>query len=75
MFHSQLIACAQFMFAVAAGFVFGFFGVESIFGYLDFGFRLLVGMIGSLVVALSGMYFLAEKLNEEHEYFNNLHLE
>lgn len=65
--NRQLIAVAQFIFSVAAGFAFGFIGIELIVGNLDFGFRLLLGIICSLVIALAEIYFLAKKLNEEIE--------
>lgn len=65
--NRQLIAVAQFIFSVAAGFLFGFIGIELIVGNLDFGFRLLLGIICSLVIALAEIYFLAKKLNEEIE--------
>lgn len=57
----------QFIFSVAAGFAFGFIGVELIVGNLDFGFRLLLGIIVALVIALAEIYFLAKKLNEEYD--------
>lgn len=57
----------QFVFSVAAGFAFGFIGIELLVGSLDFGFRLLLGIICSLVIALAEIYFLAKKLNEEIE--------
>lgn len=63
--NRQLIAVLQFLFSVAAGFAFGFIGVELIVGDLDFGFRLLLGIICSLIIALAEIYFLAKKLNEE----------
>lgn len=34
-------------------------------GHLDFGFRLLLGVMCALVIALAEIYFLAKKLNEE----------
>lgn len=63
--NRQLIAVAQFIFSVISGFFFGFLGLELIFGNLDFGFRLLLGIICALVIALAEIYFLAKKLNEE----------
>ncbi|XP_035731783.1 transmembrane protein 199-like [Vespa mandarinia] len=63
--NKQLIAVAQFIFSVLAGFAFGFVGVELIVGNLDFGFRLLLGIICALVIALAEIYFLAIKLNED----------
>lgn len=63
--NRQLIAVAQFVFSVITGFVFGFIGIELIVGNLDFGFRLLLGIICALVIALAEIYFLAKKLNEE----------
>ncbi|XP_076656607.1 vacuolar ATPase assembly protein VMA12 [Halictus rubicundus] len=63
--NKQLIAVAQFIFSVLAGFAFGFIGVELIVGSLDFGFRLLLGIICALIIALAEIYFLALKLNED----------
>lgn len=62
--NSQIIAVLQFVFSVVAGFVFGFLGVELIIGSLDFGFRLLLGIMCALIIALAEIYFLAKKLNE-----------
>lgn len=66
----QLIAVLQFIFSVVAGFAFGFIGVELIVGDLDFGFRLLLGIICALVIALAEIYFLAKKLNEDVDDFD-----
>ncbi|GJQ65769.1 hypothetical protein Trydic_g11947 [Trypoxylus dichotomus] len=63
--NRHLIAVAQFIFSVIAGFAFGFIGVELLVGRLDFGFRLLLGIICGLTVALAELYFLAKKLNED----------
>lgn len=63
--NRQLIAVAQFVFSVLAGFAFGFIGVELLVGNLDFGFRLLLGIICALIIALAEIYFLAIKLNED----------
>ncbi|KAJ8686780.1 hypothetical protein QAD02_022574 [Eretmocerus hayati] len=65
--NKQLIAVAQFIFSVIAGFAFGFIGVELILGNLDFGFRLLLGIMCALIVALAEIYFLAKKLNEDYD--------
>lgn len=65
--NKQLIAVAQFVFSVMAGFAFGFIGVELIVGSLDFGFRLLLGIMCSLVIALAEIYFLAKKLSEDYD--------
>ena len=62
-----MIAVAQFIFSVIAGFAFGFIGVELIIGSLDFGFRLLLGIMCALIVALAEIYFLAKKLIEEED--------
>lgn len=43
MMNRQLIAVGQFILSVAAGFAFGFLGVELAIGDLEFGFRLLLG--------------------------------
>ncbi|XP_053658718.1 transmembrane protein 199 [Anopheles marshallii] len=65
--NRHLIAVAQFLFSVAAGFAFGFIGIELLIGQLDFGFRLLLGIIIALIIALAEIYFLAKKLNEEYD--------
>lgn len=65
-----MIAVLQFIFSVLAGFAFGFIGVELLIGDLDFGFRLLLGIIFSLIIALAEIYFLAKKLNEEYDTQN-----
>ncbi|CAH0592290.1 unnamed protein product [Chrysodeixis includens] len=63
--NRQLIAIGQFLISIFAGFLFGFRGVEWMVGNLDFGFRLLLGVMCALVIALAEIYFLAKKLNEE----------
>lgn len=65
--NRDLVAVLQFIFSVLAGFAFGFIGVELLIGDLDFGFRLLLGIICALVIALAEIYFLAKKLNEEYD--------
>lgn len=62
--NRQVIAVVQFVASVVAGFVFGFLGIELIVGNLDFGFRLLLGIMCALIIALAEIYFLAKKLNE-----------
>lgn len=63
--NRQLIAIGQFIISIFAGFLFGFRGIEWMVGNLDFGFRLLLGVMCALVIALAEIYFLAKKLNEE----------
>lgn len=63
--NKQLIAIFQFIISVAAGFAFGFIGVEVLVGSLDFGFKLLLGIIFALIIALAELYFLAKKLSED----------
>lgn len=65
--NKQLIAVAQFVFSVIAGFAFGFMGIELIVNSLDFGFRLLLGIMCALVIALAEIYFLAKKLSEDYD--------
>lgn len=65
--NRQLIAVLQFIFSVAAGFAFGFIGIELLVGNLEFGFRLLLGVIFALIIALAEIYFLAKKLAEDDE--------
>lgn len=66
--NRHLIAVFQFILSVLAGFAFGFIGVELIIGNLDFGFRLLLGIICSLIIALAELYFLAKRLNEDLQF-------
>ncbi|XP_077296218.1 vacuolar ATPase assembly protein VMA12 [Arctopsyche grandis] len=63
--NKQLVAVGQFIISLGAGFLFGFLGVELMIGHLDFGFRLLLGVMCALVIALAEIYFLAKKLNED----------
>lgn len=65
MMNRQLIAVLQFIISVGAGFAFGFIGVQYMVGELDFGFRLLLGVICALIIALAEMYFLAKQLAED----------
>lgn len=65
--NKQLIAIFQFIVSVAAGFAFGFIGVEVLVGPLDFGFKLLLGIIFALIIALAELYFLAKKLSEDYK--------
>uniref|UniRef100_A0A6B2E7H1 Putative endoplasmic reticulum-based factor for assembly of v-atpase n=1 Tax=Phlebotomus kandelakii TaxID=1109342 RepID=A0A6B2E7H1_9DIPT len=69
--NKQLIAVAQFIFSVIAGFMFGFLGIQLIVGNLDFGFRLLLGIMFALIIALAEIYFLAKKLNENADEFKS----
>lgn len=58
----------QFVVSVAAGFAFGFIGVELIIGEMDFGARLMLGIFCALVIAVAEIYFLAKKLNEDLDF-------
>jgi hypothetical protein len=61
--NRQLIGVAQFIFSVAAGFVFGFLGLELIFGNLEMGFRIICGISCALVIAVAEIYFLIQHLH------------
>lgn len=63
--NRQLIAVGQLIISIFAGFLFGFKGIEWMIGTLDFGFRLLLGVMCALIITLAEIYFLAKKLNEE----------
>ncbi|XP_059048077.1 uncharacterized protein LOC131843450 [Achroia grisella] len=63
--NRHLIAIGQFILSIFAGFLFGFKGIEWMVGPLEFGFKLLLGIMCSLIIALAEIYFLAKKLNEE----------
>ncbi|KAF6213621.1 hypothetical protein GE061_011342 [Apolygus lucorum] len=66
--NRQMIAVFQFVVSVGAGFTFGFYGIQLMTGPLDFGFRLLLGIIASLVIALAEIYFLAKKLADDMDF-------
>ncbi|CAG9765702.1 unnamed protein product [Ceutorhynchus assimilis] len=68
MMNTHLIAVFQFIVSVITGFAFGFIGIELLIGTLDFGFRLLLGIVCALIIALAELYFLAKKLNEDLEF-------
>ncbi|XP_050100698.1 uncharacterized protein LOC126581226 [Anopheles aquasalis] len=65
--NRHLLAVARFVFSVWSGFAFGFIGIEFLVGPLDFGFRLLLGVMVGLILALTEIYFLAQTLNEEDD--------
>lgn len=62
-----MIGVAQFLFSVAAGFAFGFVGLDLMIGGLEFGVRLMLGISIALVIAVAEVYFLTKQLNEEHD--------
>lgn len=68
MLYKHCIAISQFITSVVVGFVIGLFGIEHVTGSLDFGFRLLLGVICALTTALAELYFLARKLNEDLDF-------
>lgn len=69
--NRQLIAVLQFVISTAAGFLFGFMGIELILNTtFDLGFKLLLGIIFALVIALAEIYFLAKTLTEDYEPLN-----
>ncbi|CAG9816670.1 unnamed protein product [Phaedon cochleariae] len=70
--NRHLIAVFQFILSVAAGFAFGFIGIELVSGNLDFGFRLLLGIMCALIIALAELYFLAKRLNEDLQFESDL---
>ncbi|GBP13170.1 Transmembrane protein 199 [Eumeta japonica] len=73
--NRQLIAVGQFIISIFAGFLFGFRGIELMIGTLDFGFRLLLGVMCALIITLAEIYFLAKKLNEEATFMETVQLE
>lgn len=55
------------MISTAAGFLFGFMGIELMLSTtFDLGFKLLLGIIFALIIALAEIYFLAKKLSEDY---------
>lgn len=66
--NKQLIAVLQFVISTAAGFLFGYLGIELMLSTtFDMGFKLLLGIICALIIALAEIYFLAKKLSEDFE--------
>lgn len=66
--NKQLIAVLQFVISTAAGFLFGFMGIELMLSStFDLGFKLLLGIMFALIIALAEIYFLAKKLSEDFE--------
>jgi len=63
--NKQLIAVFTFILSVAAGFAFGFWGIFWETKDVDLGFRLLIGIICALIIALAEIYFLAKNLSED----------
>lgn len=69
--NRQLIAVLQFVISTAAGFLFGYLGIELMLSTtFDLGFKLLLGIICALIIALAEIYFLAKKLSEDFEPFD-----
>ncbi|XP_014205604.1 transmembrane protein 199 [Copidosoma floridanum] len=65
--NKQLIAVFTFVVTVAAGFAFGFWGIFWETEGVDLGFRLLIGIICALIIALAEIYFLAKSLSEDYD--------
>lgn len=65
--NRQLIGVVQFVFSVAAGFAFGFQGLELLIGDLEMGFRLMCGISCALVIAIAEIYFLLQHINFSEE--------
>lgn len=65
--NRQGLAVIQFIITVLSAFAFGLEGIQLMIGPLQFGFRLLLGIIFGLIVALAEIYFLAKKLNEDNQ--------
>lgn len=65
--NKQLIAVFTFIVTVLAGFAFGFWGLFWENKDADLGFRLLIGIIFALIIALAEIYFLAKNLSEDYE--------
>lgn len=65
MMNRHLIAIFNYVISIITGFVFGFYGIEMMTTPLDVGFRLLLGVIFGLTVALAELYFLARALAAE----------
>lgn len=63
--NNELIAVSQVVLSIAAGFIFGFFGLELLIGNLDIGLRLLFGIGCALIIGVAELYFLVNKLKEE----------
>lgn len=66
--NKQLIGVLQFVISTAAGFLFGFHGIELIVNKtFDLGLKLLLGITCALIIAIAEIYFLAKKLSKDFE--------
>jgi TMEM199 family protein len=65
--NRHLIGVVQFVFSVAAGFAFGFQGLELLIGDLEMGFRLMCGISCALVIAVAEIYFLLQHIHFAEE--------
>jgi TMEM199 family protein len=65
--NRHLIGVVQFVFSVAAGFAFGFQGLELLIGDLEMGFRLMCGISIALVIAVAEIYFLLQHIHLAEE--------
>ncbi|KAF4527828.1 hypothetical protein B566_EDAN016312 [Ephemera danica] len=63
--NRQLIGVVQFVFSVAAGFLFGYLGLELMLGGLDMRVRLLSGIMCAVIIAVAEIYFLIMHLIAE----------
>ncbi|XP_059484679.1 uncharacterized protein LOC132202046 [Neocloeon triangulifer] len=61
--NRQLIGVGQLILSVAAGFAFGFIGLELIIGEMEMGFRFLCGTLCALVIAVAELYFLIKHVD------------
>nr|CAH7758076.1 unnamed protein product [Callosobruchus chinensis] len=71
--NKTLIIIFQFILSLAAGFLFGFTGIELITRSLDLGIKLILGIICASTIALADLYFLAKKLQNDIELQSNVY--
>lgn len=59
------IAVFQLVVSVVTGFIFGFLGINLLYGHLDMVWRLLLGILCASLVGVAELYFLIINLNIE----------
>lgn len=61
--NKDLLAVFQFIISVIVGFIFGFFGIQLLTGYIDHGTKIVLGIVCAIIVAVAELYFLIKQLN------------
>nr|CAH7712376.1 unnamed protein product [Callosobruchus chinensis] len=71
--YKSILKENKFILSLAAGFLFGFTGIELITRSLDLGIRFILGIICASTIAVADLYFLAKKLNNDIQLQSNVY--